>query len=138
MQVCDICSTVVPADRIMENSPEITELKGLPGLGKVQSAGVMVVVGVAFTIAVLVMLGHFTRPERIASPGDDVAVENPFASQDATAQPLTVDEEACRVMSNTINDINARMSQGVTEAQARYFRSRRNKLYLLMRERCGV
>lgn len=98
----------------------------------------MVVVGVAFTITVLVMLGHFTRPERLPLPNDDLSVENPFVGEAPDVQRVMVDEETCRVMSSTISDINARMSQGVTEEQARYFRSRRNKLYLLMRERCGV
>lgn len=110
-------------------------------MSKYQSLGAMVAVGVAFTVAVLVMLGHTTRPEPVQAESAEVVPGNPFADSadapHASVEP-SLDEETCRVMSETINDINARMSEGVTEAQGRYFRSRRNKLFLMMRERCGV
>ncbi len=122
----------------MENSPPLIELAGGRELSKYQSLGAMIAVGVAFTVAVLVMLGHTTRPERVEAEIIEAAPENPFADSADPALEPSLDEETCRVMSDTIKDINARMSEGVTEAQGRYFRSRRNKLYLMMRERCGV
>lgn len=120
----------------MENSPQLLELSQGKELTRLQSLGAMVVVGVAFTVAVLVMLGQTTRPDTLQVESTEPAPANPFADE-VDSRP-NLDKDTCRVMSETINDINARMSEGVTEQQARYFRSRRNKLYLLMRERCGV
>lgn len=106
--------------------------------GRWQSLAVMLIVGTAFTVAGLVMLGHFTQPASVNAKGSE-AVGNPFADTGSQAQGTgRLDEETCQVMSTTIKDINSRMSQGVTEKQASYFRSRRNKLYQMMRERCGV
>lgn len=122
----------------MENSPPLFDATGGRELSKVQSVGAMAAVGVAFTVAVLVMLGHTTRPESGQAEVVESAPDNPFADAAGPGENEALDEETCRVMSETIMDINARMSEGVTEAQGRYFRSRRNKLYLLMRERCGV
>lgn len=122
----------------MENSPPLFEPSGGRELSKFQSLGAMVAVGVAFTVAVLVMLGHTTRPDAGEAELVESVPENPFADAVDTGGKASLDDETCRVMSETINDINARMSEGVTEAQGRYFRSRRNKLFLLMRERCGV
>lgn len=105
--------------------------------GKLKSLIVMLVVGASFTVAVLVMLGQFTQPGNDAAAS--ATVDEPFvAGELVPPSNPQVDEETCQVMSTTIKDINARMSEGVTEQQARYFRSRRNKLYQMMRERCGV
>lgn len=128
--------------------------------GKLQGLAIMAAVGVAFTMSVLVMLGHFTRPDVDASVAAAAKVVNPFAdgvmatdleknfetsldtsldtSLNTSIEDNQGNEELCQVMATTIEDINERMSEGVTEQQARYFRSRRNKLYQMMRERCGV
>jgi len=106
--------------------------------GKLQTLFVMLIVGSVFTVTVLVMLGHFAKPQSVAAESAAVVAE-PFAdTEDPVKSASQADEETCQVMSTAINDINARMSEGVTEKQARYFRSRRNKLYQMMRERCGV
>lgn len=126
----------------MEKPTEIITLNETGGLGRYQVVGAMLAVGVAFTAAVLVMLGHFTRPDqRVVASDSPSASGNPFAGMTDHIEQAELAEpelEACQVMSAAINDINARMSEGVTEDQARYFRSRRNKLYLMMRERCGI
>ena len=122
----------------MENTPQLVEFARGRELSKYQSLGAMVAVGVAFTVAVLVMLGHTTQPELASTEVTEAIPENPFADDAEAPMEASLDEETCRVMSETIKDINARMSEGVTEAQGRYFRSRRNKLYLMMRERCGL
>lgn len=109
-----------------------------PAAGKLQTLAVMLIVGSVFTVAVLVMLGHFAEPDSVAADNAAV-VSDPFAdTEDPVPAAGGLDEETCQVMSTAIKDINARMSEGVTEQQARYFRSRRNKLYQMMRDRCGV
>lgn len=116
----------------------IEDLKGASGPGRLQTIASMAVVGTAFTVAVLVMLGNFTKPESTIDE-NLAAVSSPFADVDLDSGELTpLDEETCQVMSTAIKDINERMSEGVTEQQASYFRSRRNKLYQMIRDRCGV
>ena len=122
----------------MSKLAAIEDLQEKSGPGRLQIISAMAVVGVVFTVAVLVMLGNFTRPES-AIDQNITAVGSPFADTDLVTDKVTpLDEETCQVMSTTIKDINARMSEGVTVQQARYFRARRNKLYQMMRERCGV
>lgn len=122
----------------MEAPTEISDNRGPSKTDKVQSVGIMAVVGIAFTMSVLVMLGHFTRPDSDAA-ASAARVDNPFADPATETAGLNAEtRELCQVMATTIDDINTRMSEGVTEQQARYFRSRRNKLYQMMRDRCGV
>ncbi len=119
-------------------SARLEELRANPVFGRLQSLVIMLVVGAAFTVAMLVMLANFTQPTN-KSAASAVEVASPFADDEELAGAASLpNEETCQVMSTTIKDINARMSEGVTEQQARYFRSRRNKLYQMMRERCGV
>lgn len=103
-----------------------------------QSAGAMLCVGVAVTVVIFVLLGHFTRPGRVAATQIPNVQESPFAEVTTQTSEEASSPDSCQVMHTAIEDINTRMSEGVNEAQARYFRARRNRLYLLMRERCGV
>lgn len=120
----------------MEQPIEFSEHGVRPGMSRLQSLLLMAVVGVSITLAGLAMLGSFTRIQPTES-SHALALVDPFAEHSEGAVG-NLDAETCQVMSTAIKDINNRMGEGVTEKQARYFRTRRDKLYNMMRERCGV
>ncbi len=124
----------------MENDLDLLKLGTHGPPRRWQSLAAVLAVGASVTVAIFVILGHFAAPDRVAGIDGDapVVLEDPFMPSQAESEMPSPDPEACGVMHRALEDINARMSEGVTEDQARYFRSRRNKLYLMMRERCGV
>ncbi len=126
----------------MEQNPNPLDLEIRSSPGRWQTLGALVAVGVTVTVVIFVTLGRFAAPDERPLPDADqqAVLDQPFATGTPGLDEGMPGEapQACEVMHTALQDINKRMSEGVTPEQARYFRARRNKLYLMMRERCGV
>lgn len=126
----------------MENDLDLPDLGIQKSPGRWQSLGAVLAVAISVTMAIFVLLGYFAAPDQVEGSEHEQSsyLQQPFAADHLSpdSDGSGAGPEACDVMHRALKDINERMSDGVTEDQARYFRARRNKLFLMMRERCGV